>query len=82
MHIWKLLSRVVSGLFLELKADLVSYTREGSQWKGSIFFIVTLCVAMMCMLVYAACGGWKLRDSPHSSAEQSRPACAGSDRPR
>jgi hypothetical protein len=27
---------------LELKAELVSYTREGSQWKGSIFVIVTV----------------------------------------
>ena len=38
-------SRRDSGLgsfFLELKAELVSYTRKGSQWKGSIFVIVTV----------------------------------------
>ena len=32
----------LGGLVLELKAELVSYTREGSQWKGSIFVIVTV----------------------------------------
>ena len=25
-----------------MKAELVSYTRKGSQWKGSIFVIVTV----------------------------------------
>jgi hypothetical protein len=32
----------LGGFCLELKADLVSYTRKGSQWKGSIFVIVTV----------------------------------------
>ena len=32
----------LGGFVLELKAELVSYTREGSQWKGSIFVIVTV----------------------------------------
>ena len=44
-QVWKLYSARDSGLggiVLELKAELVSYTREGSQWKGSIFVIVTV----------------------------------------